>query len=162
MNYLRRSEGGALLDLIWLAGTTKMDDPHNLQRFVDAQAPKYGDVCSELRSGKKQTEWMWFIFPQIIGLGITEISNRFAISSRQEAEAYLNHPVLGPRLRECTQLVLNTGQHSADKIFYFPDDLKFRSSMTLFAKATSDNKVFIDAFNRFYKGEFDPLTLERL
>lgn len=103
-----------------------MDDPFDLQRFVDAQAPIYPQVLAELRGGQKQSHWMWFIFPQIKGLGSSPMARRFAISSRAEAEAYLRHPSLGPRLRECTQLVTAIDDRSIDAILGTPDDLKFR------------------------------------
>ena len=139
-----------------------MKDPHNLQRFVDAQDRIYDDVCSELRQGLKTGHWIWFIFPQIVGLGHSQLANTFAISSRAEAEAYLNHPILGPRLRECTQLVTLVNGRSIKQIFGEIDSLKFRSSMTLFAYATSDNAVFKGALQKYFGGEFDRLTLERL
>lgn len=139
-----------------------MDDSHDLQRFVDAQAPVYDRVRAELRQGQKQSHWMWFIFPQIEGLGFSPMARRFAISSRAEAEAYLGHAVLGPRLHECTRLVTSVQNRSIEQILGYPDDLKFRSSMTLFASATADNKDFIDALNKFYGGDMDRATLERL
>ena len=105
---------------------------------------------------------MWFIFPQISGLGHSAMAVRFAISSRQEAEAYLNHPILGPRLRECTRLLTLVDGRSIQEILGSPDDLKFRSSLTLFARATPDNRIFRDALDKFYGGEYDALTLERL
>jgi uncharacterized protein (DUF1810 family) len=139
-----------------------MDDPYKLQRFVDAQSPVYQQVCSELREGRKRSHWMWFIFPQIQGLGRSELANRFAISCLQEADAYLKHPILGPRLRECTRLVTLIQGRSIDRILGYPDDLKFRSSMTLFAQATPDNQVFNEALWKYFGGEPDPSTLERL
>lgn len=105
---------------------------------------------------------MWFIFPQIKGLGHSQLANKFAISSREEGEAYLKHPVLGPRLRECTRLVNSSPVRSVEEIFAYPDDLKFHSCMTLFAHATSDNQVFKDALQKYFAGELDPLTLGRL
>jgi uncharacterized protein (DUF1810 family) len=139
-------------------------DQYNLQRFVDAQNQNgvYDEVCAELCQGEKRSHWIWFIFPQIQGLGSSATAIEFAISSRQEAEAYLLHPILGPRLRECTQLVNLVKGRSVDRIFGYPDNLKFRSSMTLFAHATSDNRVFLDALQKYFAGEFDRLTLERL
>jgi uncharacterized protein (DUF1810 family) len=139
-----------------------MDDPYDLQRFVDAQAPVYERVRDELRQGQKQSHWMWFVFPQIEGLGSSRMAREFAISSRAEAEAYLNHPILGPRLHECTQLVTNVQDRSIDEILGYPDDIKFRSSLTLFASVTADNKDFIDALNKFYGGDMDRATLDRL
>jgi uncharacterized protein (DUF1810 family) len=139
-----------------------MDDLYNLQRFVEAQAPVYERVCGELRRGRKQSHWMWFIFPQIKGLGSSPLAQKFAISSRAEAQAYLDHRILGPRLRECTRLVTNVQDCSINDILGYPDDLKFQSSMTLFANVTPDNKDFIDALNKFYGGNKDRATLNRL
>ena len=113
-----------------------MNDPYDLQRFVDAQDPAFEQVCAELHAGRKRSHWMWFIFPQLKGLGHSETARKFAISSRQEAEAYLQHPILGPRLRRCTQLVTEVEGRSIEQIFGYPDDLKFHSSMTLFASTT--------------------------
>ena len=140
-----------------------MNDPHDLQRFVDAQAPVFTQVCAELRAGGKRSHWMWFIFPQIRGLAHSETARRFAISSREEAEAYWKHAILGPRLRECTRLVNLIEVRSIGQIFGYPDDLKFRSSMTLFAEVASDNPVFREALQKYF-GEKpdDHLTLERL
>lgn len=140
----------------------RVKDPYHLHRFVDAQNPVFERVCSELRDGEKRGHWMWFIFPQIQGLGHSSIAREFAISSREEAEAYLNHAVLGPRLRECCRLVILVEGHSIREIFGHSDDLKFRSSMTLFAHATSENQIFQDALEKYFGGEPDPLTLERL
>jgi uncharacterized protein (DUF1810 family) len=139
-----------------------MPDRYHLQRFVDAQSGIYDEVCAELRQGRKQSHWIWFIFPQIQGLGHSRTAIRFAISSREEAVAYLDHPILGPRLRECTHLVTLVEGHRISQILGYPDDLKFRSSMTLFANVTADNQVFLDALQKFFAGEFDPLTMERL
>ena len=139
-----------------------MRDPYNLQRFVDAQNPVFERVCAELRTGQKRGHWIWFIFPQLRGLGHSEMATRFAISSREDAEEYLKHPVLGPRLRECTQLVVLVQGRSIDQIFGYPDDLKFRSSMTLFVSATADKQIFNDALQKYFASEPDPLTIERL
>lgn len=139
-----------------------MDDPYNLQRFVDAQAPVYARVRTELRQGQKQSHWVWFIFPQIAGLGSSPMARKFAVSSRAEAQAYLGHPLLGPRLRECVRLVTQIKGRAIDEILGYPDDLKFRSSMTLFASTTADNKDFVDALEKFYGGEMDSATLKRL
>lgn len=141
---------------------THADDPYNLKRFIDAQDYVYEDVCSELRSGYKIGHWMWFIFPQIKGLGNSSTSKEFAISSREEAQAYLKHPILGPRLRECTRLVTLVEGRSANEIFGCIDSLKFRSSMTLFVHATADNAVFNDALREYFGGQPDRLTLDRL
>lgn len=138
------------------------DDPFNLQRFVDAQNPVYERVCSELRSGRKQSHWMWFMFPQITGLGHSHQAKKFAISSRAEAQAYLQHPVLGPRLRACSQLVTLIEGKTIQQIFGSPDDLKFRSSMTLFTCVAVDHQVFDAALNKYFNGERDRLTLDRL
>ena len=139
-----------------------MDDSFDLGRFVKAQDSVYAQVLSELRAGRKRSHWMWFIFPQIKGLGTSAMAERFAISGREEAVAYLAHPLLGPRLRECTKLVTAAPQRSIEAILGHPDDLKFRSSMTLFAKAAADNADFIAALDKFYDGAFDPLTIQRL
>ena len=139
-----------------------MSDPYNLQRFVNAQNPVCVQVCSELRQGQKVTHWMWFIFPQIKGLGSSPTAIEFAISSLQEAEAYVRHPILGPRLRECCRLVILVEGRSIHQIFGYPDDLKFRSSMTLFARTTHENQIFKDALQKYFAGEPDRLTLERL
>jgi uncharacterized protein (DUF1810 family) len=139
-----------------------VSDPFQLQRFVDAQAPVYQNVLSELRAGFKHSHWMWFIFPQLKGLGRSPTAIRFGISTMAEAHAYLNHEVLGPRLRVCTRLVIAIDGLSANEIFGSPDDLKLRSSMTLFAQATSDNGDFLDVLNKFYGGDPDPATLSLL
>jgi uncharacterized protein (DUF1810 family) len=137
-------------------------DPHNLQRFVGAQNPVFDDVCSELRGGQKIGHWMWFIFPQIRGLGRSSTAREFAISSLAEAEAYMMHSILGPRIRKCASLVTSIRGSSAEEIFGYPDYLKFRSSMTLFAHATPDNQVFLDALGKYFHGVFDTLTLQLL
>lgn len=142
--------------------TSKPSDPFDLRRFVDAQHPVYEEVCAELRSGRKRGHWIWFIFPQLRGLGHSAIATAFGITSREEAKAYLDQPVLGPRLRECARLVNLVDGRTIDQIFGHPDDLKFRSSMTLFASVASDNRVFKDALEKYFGGEPDPLTLERL
>jgi len=138
------------------------NDPHNLERFVNAQNPVYEQVCAELRNGRKEGHWMWFIFPQLRGLGHSQIATYFGICSRQEAEAYLKHTVLGPRLRECSRLVNLVEGHSISEILGYPDDLKFKSSMSLFASITPDNRVFNDALQKYFGGELDRLTMERL
>lgn len=139
-----------------------MDDPYDLQRFVAAQAPVYEQVCAELRAGRKATHWMWFVFPQVEGLGRSATARKFAIASRAEAEAYLRHPLLGARLRECTRLVNLVEGRSIHEIFGSPDDLKFHSSMTLFARVAADDAVFTEALRKYFAGERDRLTLERL
>ena len=139
-----------------------MSDRFDLQRFVDAQAPVYGRVVDELRNGRKQSLWMWFIFPQIAGLSHSAMAQRYAIASRDEAIAYLDHAVLGPRLRECTLLVNDWPGRPIGQILGHPDDLKFHSSMTLFAQVTAENREFADALKTFYAGEPDQATLDRL
>jgi uncharacterized protein (DUF1810 family) len=143
------------------AEKTDMNDPFNLQRFADAQSPIFDQVRSELRGGVKRSHWMWFIFPQIKGLGYSQMSRKFAISSREEAKAYLEHPILGPRLIECTKLVNLIEGRAIEQIFGYPDDLKFQSCMTLFANATG-NQVFVDALSKYFKGKSDSSTLEGL
>lgn len=139
-----------------------MTDPYDLQRFVDAQEPVYEQARAELRAGRKRGHWVWFVFPQLAGLGTSPMAQRSAISSLAEAAAYLDHPLLGPRLRECTRMVIAIEGRSVEDIFSHPDDLKFRSSMTLFACAASDGKVFAEAIHRYFPDGFDPLTLEKL
>jgi len=139
-----------------------MNDPHNLQRFVEAQNGVYDQVRAELRKGHKTGHWMWFIFPQVRGLGHSHMADIFAIASREEAAAYLNHPVLGARLRECTQLVTQVEGRTLEQILGYPDNLKFRSSMTLFAQATDHDSLFVAALKKNCDGEPDPSTLERL
>ena len=136
-------------------------DRFRLERFVQAQAPIYKRVLVELQAGEKMSHWMWFIFPQIRGLGYSPTSIEFAISGRDEALAYLQHPLLGPRLKECTRLVLQVDGRSALDIFGEPDDMKFRSSMTLFAQASSED-IFQRALEKYFGGTPDPLTLDRL
>ncbi|MHB1795782.1 MAG: DUF1810 domain-containing protein [Acidobacteriaceae bacterium] len=133
-----------------------------MRRFVEAQDAVYAEVCAELRGGRKTSHWIWFIFPQIRGLGASETAQYYAISSRKEAKAYLEHPVLGSRLRECTLLTTNIQGKSIDQILGHPDNLKFRSSMTLFAYATEENRIFLEALKKYFGGEFDPQTLARL
>ena len=136
-----------------------MTDPFDLKRFVDAQAQVYPHVVSELRQGRKQSHWMWFIFPQLAGLGHSAMAQRYALSSRDEALAYLGHAVLGSRLRECTALVNAVEGRTIREILGSPDDLKFCSSMTLFA-AVSSNPEFAAAIEKFYGGTPDRKTLE--
>ena len=143
------------------------DDSHNLQRFVDAQESVIASVIAELKEGRKRGHWIWFIFPQLRGLGHSPNSEFYGISSLQEAAAYLQHGFLGPRLKECTQLVNAVEGRSAEDIFGEIDAMKFRSSMTLFAKAmpaqaAPDNRIFINALEKYFSGELDPITIERL
>src|SRR6266481_10159658 len=142
--------------------TMNAKDPYDLQRFVDAQSHCFTQVCRELSEGHKQSHWMWFIFPQLRGLGHSAMANRYAISSRQEAEAYLKNPILGSRLRHCTQLVMLVEGRSIDQIFGVPDDLKFQSSMTLFANTSGEDKIFQEALRKYFAGKHDSLTVERL
>ena len=135
---------------------------HDLQRFVDAQEGVYEDVRAELLTGTKRSHWMWFVFPQIEGLGRSELATRYAIASLEEARAYLSHPVLGHRLRECTRIVNNIEGRDLEDIFGGTDALKFRSSMTLFACAAPDEPVFQQALRKYNQSAHDPLTLERL
>ncbi len=138
-----------------------MTDPFDLERFVRAQDPVYGDVQGELTRGRKQSHWMWFVFPQVAGLGFSAMSQRYAIASRAEAKAYLAHPILGPRLIECTRLVLAVEGRTINAILGAPDDAKFRSSMTLF-DAASDEPVFDQALARYFSGKGDQATLDIL
>lgn len=136
------------------------DDPFNLNRFVEAQSPIYAEVVDELRSGRKRSHWMWFIFPQFQGLGLSDMARRYAIMSVEEAHKYLSHPILGPRVIECTRLVNDCGVRDAHEIFGTPDDLKFHSSMTLFSCAAGPNSEFASALERFFSGEPDIHTCE--
>jgi len=137
-------------------------DSFDLERFVEAQSPVYDRIRSELRAGRKQSHWMWFVFPQIEGLGSSAMARRFAIASREEARAYLAHPVLGSRLIECTRLVNLVEGSTIAQIFGSPDDMKFHSSMTLFAAAAANNGVFEEALQKYFDAKPDPLTLTRL
>jgi len=139
-----------------------MDDPFNLERFVAAQEKVYPTVTEELKAGTKLSHWMWFIFPQIEWLGRSEMAKRYAIKSLDEAMAYAGHPVLGNRLKECTELVIDIDGKSANDIFDELDDLKFRSSMTLFAKAAPHIDLFLRAINKYYDGEPDKYTIQIL
>ncbi len=139
-----------------------MDDPYDLRRFVEAQDPIYESILDELKSGLKTSHWMWFVFPQIKGLGFSSMARQFAIASVEEAEAYLRHPILGARLRECTQLVNDVEGRTARQIFGHPDDLKFRSSMTLFANVAQDDHIFEAALAKYSEGKHDRLTLRVL
>jgi len=139
-----------------------MTDVYNLHRFFDAQERTYGTILNELRAGRKSSHWIWFIFPQIAGLGRSGTAQQFAIASLDEAKAYLQHPILGSRLRECTQLVLDVEGHSAEEIFGYPDYLKFRSCMTLFSTAAPDNALFKSALLKYFHGQPDQLTLDLL
>lgn len=137
-------------------------DPFDLKRFVDAQAPVYQGVVAELRDGRKRSHWMWFVFPQLLGLGSSPMAIRYGISSLDEARAYLGHELLGPRLHECTRLVNQVQGRSIGEIFGSPDDLKLCSSMTLFARAADDDQDFVALLDKYYYGHQDQLTLARL
>ena len=140
-------------------------DQFDLQRFVDAQEPVYDEVLGELRSGRKRSHWIWFVFPQLRGLGRSPTAQRFGISSLEEARAYVEHDVLGRRLRECARLVAQIEGRCADDVFGWPDNLKVRSSMTLFAHATDDPDIQADfraVLDKFYDGVQDPATVEQL
>lgn len=148
-----------------------MSDPFGLQRFIDAQQAVFATVCAELAAGRKESHWMWFVFPQLQGLGSSATARHYAIGSLEEARAYLAHPVLGPRLLKCTGLVNRIAERSIEEIFGYPDHLKFRSCMTLFARAAGDVRNgggaggvrdFEDALSRYFGGEGDPLTLRLL
>ena len=138
-----------------------MTDPFDLARFVAAQSPVMDQVLAELRAGRKRTHWMWFVFPQIAGLGQSAMARRYAIASLAEARAYLVHPVLGGRLETCTGLANAVQDRSALEVFGAPDDAKFRSSMTLF-KHAGDKAVFEEALVKYFAGEEDAATVERL
>jgi len=138
------------------------DDPYDLNRFLSAQESVYERALAELKGGQKRTHWMWFIFPQIDGLGYSPTAKRYAIKSREEARQYLNHPVLGKRLLECTEAVVALRGGSVSEIFGYPDDLKFTSSMTLFEKIAGSGSVFSFALERYCHGERDTTTLRLL
>ena len=139
-----------------------MDDPHDLARFLDAQAPVIDTVLAELAAGRKRSHWMWFVFPQMAGLGSSVPARRYAIRSLAEARAYLDHPVLGGRLRRCTDLVVAAQGRGLAAILGSPDDVKFRSCMTLFDRAAPGEPRFRAALDRFCAGEPDRATLDRL
>jgi uncharacterized protein (DUF1810 family) len=133
-----------------------------LAEFVAAQNRVYDQVLRELTAGRKETHWIWFIFPQIMGLGLSGMSEKFGITSLAQAQCYLRHDVLGPRLRQCTELILASPHRDIRFILGDPDDLKFRSSMTLFAAAAPEESIFLAALEKFFGGEHDPLTISRL
>lgn len=137
-------------------------DPHNLQRFVDAQDGVYADALEELRRGAKETHWMWFIFPQVAGLGRSSTAQFFAIASREEAKAYLGHELLGPRLRECAEALLSVEGKTAEEIMGHPDDRKLQSSMTLFAEVAGPDPLFTGVLRKYFGGERDAATLQLL
>ena len=137
-------------------------DPFDLGRFIAAQEGVYDSALAELKSGRKRTHWMWFIFPQVQGLGNSAMTIRFSVKSREEARQYLKHPVLGTRLRECANAVLAIEGRSVADIFRYPDDLKFKSSMTLFASVAEPGSVFAQSLEKYFQGEQDSMTLEVL
>ena len=138
------------------------DDPHDLNRFLRAQEHDYAPALSEIRSGRKRTHWMWYIFPQLDGLGFSETARRYAIRSLDEARAYLDHPVLGPRLVECAEAVLAVQGRSAREIFGSPDDVKLRSCATLFAEVSAEGSVFHRLIQVYFGGAPDARTLTLL
>jgi uncharacterized protein (DUF1810 family) len=135
------------------------DDPHDLGRFVDAQVGDYERALGEIKSGRKRSHWMWYVFPQIYGLGFSSMSQRYAIKSIAEARAYLDHPLLGRRLVECCDAALSVEGRSAHEIFGSPDDLKLKSCATLFASVSPPDSVFARLLDKYYKGERDDKTL---
>ena len=137
-------------------------DPYDLERFVAAQQGIYEEALSEIRAARKRSHWMWFVFPQVLGLGSSAAAKRYAIRSRAEAEAYLAHPVLGARLRECAEAVVRIDGRSAMQIFGYPDELKLRSCATLFASVSAEGSVFHRLLDKHFTGERDPLTLAAL
>jgi uncharacterized protein (DUF1810 family) len=139
-----------------------MSGPFDLQRFVTAQDPVIGQVRAELAAGAKRSHWMWFVFPQIAGLGFSAMALRYAIESPDEARAYLAHPVLGPRLRGCVGLVLAVENRDAHTIFGTPDDMKFHSSLTLFASIAPEEQVFREALTKYFGGKEDAATMAKI
>jgi len=137
-------------------------DTYDLGRFLRAQEVDYEQVISEIRSGRKRSHWMWYVFPQFDGLGFSSFSKRYAIKSLGEARAYLAHPVLGPRLLECAEAVVSIEDRSATEIFGSPDDLKLRSCATLFASVSPPGSVFERLLGKYYRGERDSKTLRLL
>ncbi|MBM3562839.1 MAG: DUF1810 domain-containing protein [Alphaproteobacteria bacterium] len=142
--------------------TGASDDPYDLSRFVAAQEPIYPQAAAELADGRKRSHWMWFVFPQIEGLGASAMAQRYAFGSLAEARAYLDHPLLGARLKQCVALANQVQGRSAHEIFGSPDDLKFHSSMTLFAAAAPQEPLFAEALRKYFDGRRDPLTLAKL
>ncbi len=137
-------------------------DLFSLQRFVDAQAEDYDCALEELRRGRKESHWIWYIFPQVAGLGHSSMAQEYAIQSREEAVAYLNHPVLGARLKQCCEALLKHRGKKVQDIMGFPDDMKLRSSMTLFAMVSAQDSIFGKVLDAFYSGEMDERTIEFL
>jgi uncharacterized protein (DUF1810 family) len=149
-------------NLPYEAGNMNPDDPYDLSRFLSAQEGVYERALAELKDGQKRTHWMWFIFPQIDGLGYSPTAKGYSIKSMEEARQYLNHPVLGKRLLECTEAVVALKGGSVSEIFGYPDDLKFKSSMTLFENIAGPGSVFSSALDRYCHGERDAMTLRLL
>lgn len=141
---------------------SSLDDPFDLARFVSAQQSHYATALVELRAGRKRTHWMWFVFPQVRGLGASSTSVHYAIGSREEARSYLDHPVLGPRLRECAGAILAVEGRTASDIFGYPDVLKLKSSMTLFAEVEGPGSAFERVLAKYYGGRRCERTLEIL
>lgn len=139
-----------------------MHDPHGLMRFIDAQGPIYDQALSELKAGAKRSHWMWFVFPQLRGLGHSATAQHYGISGRDEALAYLQHPVLGTRLEECLNALLAWSERSARQLLGAPDDLKLRSCVTLFGAVAADPALYTQVLDAFFAGEPDPLTLAHL
>lgn len=139
-----------------------MNDLHDLQRFVAAQTPVYAQVMVELSRGMKASHWMWFVFPQLKGLGRSSTAKHYGIASLEEALAYWRHPVLGSRLKQCTDLVLAVNGKTAHEIFHSPDDLKFCSSMTLFERAAPEEPAFARALDKYFSSQRDPQTIALL
>ena len=136
-----------------------MSDPYNLDRFVQAQAEDYDTALAEIRRGRKRSHWMWYVFPQFAGLGSSPMSQRYAITSLRECEAYVRHPLLGPRLRTCSEAVLAIDGRSASDIFGDPDDMKLKSSATLFGCVSPNGSVFDRIIDKYFYGQADALTL---
>jgi len=139
-----------------------MNDEYDLQRFLDAQQPIFERALSELRNGRKRSHWMWFIFPQLKGLGHSEMAQRYGISGREEALAYFHHPCLGARLESCCRALLQWKHRSATEIMGAPDDVKLRSSMTLFARVAPQPGVFQEVIDGFFGGKPDTATVSRI
>jgi uncharacterized protein (DUF1810 family) len=148
--------------MIRSSDASSREDPFDLERFVFAQRPLYATALAELRSGRKRTHWMWFVFPQVIGLGASSTSTHYAIRSREEARRYLDHPVLGPRLRECAEAILAVEGRTASDIFGYPDDLKLKSSMTLFAEIEGPGSAFERVLAKYCGGRRCERTLALL
>lgn len=143
-------------------GKTESDDPFDLNRFINAQQSIYESVLSELKNGRKRTHWMWYIFPQLDGLGSSSTAKQYAIKSLEEARQYLKHPILGKRLLECSEATFAVDRRSVSDIFGYPDNLKLKSSMTLFACIAEQNSIFVRILDKYFNGERDALTLQLL